>query len=298
MKNIKSLSSLGLTALGGLFLGFISPSSVLAGDLYFSSDPTPGDITPEESALYTLNPSTGAATLVGNSGVGSATVGLSPGRNDSLLYGSQKTGLLDVNIDGSGTTSPLGTTAIEGLAYDFVNEVLYGAGEGNGLPGSPQFFTIDTINGSISTLPSLPIPVFGFVDIEGLAYGNGVIYALEQRDDARLFSFNLSDSMWSEIGTTGVQFRNAGLAYDSDLDLLYGITDPGPDQSSVLYSINVTTGEAMNIGNTGVAGGGGLAFVASEPTTPPTPSVPEPSAMLGLMIIGGFGFLSGLKKDG
>ncbi|MGK7945464.1 MAG: PEP-CTERM sorting domain-containing protein, partial [Microcystaceae cyanobacterium] len=152
----------------------------------------------------------------------------------------------------------------------------------------PQFFTIDPSNGTIiNNLPGLPL-----VDIEGLAYGNNLVYALEKRDNARLFSFD--GTSWSTIGTTGVNFANAGLAYDSDLDLLYA----KGSQNTALYSIDVMTGVATNIGDTGLSEGGGLAFVASEPTPPPTPSVPEPSAMLGLMILGGFGFVSGLKKDG
>jgi hypothetical protein len=283
MKIVYSTLSLGLTALGGLSLSLIPQNSALAGTLYFSLDGT--------SQLYTLDTSTGAATLIGTSGSTSSTVGLSPSGNDSILYGSVPEGLIEVNTDGTGTTTALGSTIIEGLAYDSDNDVLYGAGTGNGvLPppiGTPQFFTVDPSDGSISDLPTLT----GGVDIEGLAYGNGVVYALENGSNARLFSFDIDNETWSTIGTgTGIDFASAGLAYDSEENLLYA----KGSQDTFLYSINLTTGVASEIGNTTLSGGGGLAFIPSDD---PIMDIPEPSSLLGLLAIGGLGLISQLKKD-
>ena len=72
-------------------------------------------------------------------------------------------------------------------------------------------------------------------------------------------------------------FDQAGLAYDTELNLLYAVGD----QDSNLYRIDPATGVATVIGSTGLADpGGGLAFEAT---------VPEPHTF-GLLALG-IGFL-------
>jgi hypothetical protein len=237
-----------LCSLAFALLALTAPTS--AGVLYFSQDNN-------TNGLYVIDTATGAATPAGaaTTGVSGATAGLSLGNSASTLYGSLPFGLALINKDGSGFTS-VGTTGIEGLEY--FGGTLYGAINGS-------FFTVDPSTGS--SLVSLASPG---VDIEGLAYGNGVIYGLQgTNSNAGLYSYDIGLNAWSFIGATGAGFDQAGLAFDNELNLLYAIGTG----SSNLYRIDPATAFATAIGPTGLqALGGGLAFdggsaVIPEPAT-------------------------------
>jgi hypothetical protein len=179
---------------------------------------------------------------------------LALGNSPSTLFGSAWSTLTVINKDGSGS-SALGSTGMEGLEY--FGGTLYGAINGS-------FFTIDPTTGNL--LVNLASPG---VDIEGLAYGNGVLYGLQGAGVGGLYSYNIGLNSWSFIGATGVNFDQSGLAFDPELNLLYGIGN----QNTNLYSINPATALATAIGPTGLqAVGGGLAFEAAA-----VAAVPEPA---------------------
>ncbi len=225
-----------------------------AGTLYFSED--------NSGVLYTLSTTTGAPTNIGASGVTSSTVGLSPSALDTLLYGSQWFNILEIQADGSGA-AVLGGADAEGMAFDGGTGTLYGAING-------AFFTISTATGAVATNLAAP-----GADIEGLAFGNGLVYGLAGFSGPRgnLYSYNPGLDSWTFIAHTGVDFNLPGLAYDAGLNVLYA----KGSQDSFLYSINPVTGVATPIGDTGIGNGGGLAFVGAS-------VIPEPStlALLGL----------------
>jgi len=126
--------------------------------------------------LYTVNPSTGAATLVGNTGLGFAAIGGMDFREDGTLFAA-------VNIAGDGGTGadhlatintttgvatiigPFGTCTgvivpstgggsctiegIEAIAFDAFG-TLYGALSARGAAGTPGLYTINPATGAAS----------------------------------------------------------------------------------------------------------------------------------------------------
>lgn len=211
------------------------------GILYFSEDFN-------SNGLHTLDTSTGASTSVGATGVTTATVGLAPSSSAGMLYGSKPFGLLHINSDGSGETL-LGSMGIEGLAYD-PSGVLYGAING-------QFFTVNAATGAQITGLAAP-----GLDVEGLAWTSGVVYGLA--DGGTLLAYNIGVDSWTTIGSTGTDFDQIGLAYNAQAGVLYA----KGNQDSYLYGINPSTANAWRIGDTGIADGGGLAYVGDGDVIP------------------------------
>ncbi len=228
-------------ALSGWFGG-----SARADVLYFSEDNN-------ADGLYTLDVNDASAVQIGMSGVTSSTVGLAPSPSFDLLFGSRWATLLHINADGSGFVD-VGGTGTEGLAFDPTGDgTLYGAINGN-------FFTMDPATGG--AIAQLADPGG---DIEGLAYGNGFIYGLVALgggggDRGDLLRYDIADSSWTNLGNTGLgSIDNAGLAYNTQENVLYAKFN-----STLLYRIDPETLEANVIGDTGIASGGGLAFVATS----------------------------------
>lgn len=236
------------------------------GVLYFSEDSN-------ANGLYILDTTTGAATNVGASGVGGATVGLTESPSPTLLYGSMPFGFLHINTDGSGA-SMFGTTGIEGLATDPTTGTVYGV-------INESFFTVDPATGAILTNLASPVD-----DVEGLAWGNGGVYGIVGfgSSDTNLYFYNPGTNAWSVVASTGIDWDEVGLAYDPGANLLYakGLQD------SNLYSINPATGATTLIGDTGIAAGGGLAFVgASAPQAGAIPALDAVGlAALALALLG------------
>lgn len=167
------------------------------------------------NGLYTIDTGTGAASLCGNgeTGVTSATVGLSPGDNPGTgcsgnLSGSEPFGFQEIRGDGSGASS-VGSTGIEGMAQDALRGTIDGAINGS-------IFTVNRFTGA--ALLSLPAPGS---DVEGLARDRaGGIFGLDTTGVLKFFDIALNT--WSVLGATGIVNGNfgVGLAYDVVDDLL------------------------------------------------------------------------------
>ncbi|MEM9045258.1 MAG: hypothetical protein AAGC81_11215 [Pseudomonadota bacterium] len=159
------------------------------------------------------------------------------------LFGTQPFNVLDIAIDGSG--------AING-----------------------EFFEIDQSNFTNFTALSGPGG-----DVEGLAFGgSGTIFGLEDGGD--LLSYDIGTDTWSTIGNTGIDFDQIGLAFASDLGVLFAVGN----QDSNLYSINPLTAASTLIGDTGIGSGGGLAYVQAVPL--PAPIFFLLSGLIGLTAVG------------
>ena len=249
-------------------LSLLSSSAIAdaAGTLYFSQDNN-------ANGLYVINTATGAATLsgAGITGVSSLTVGLSLGDRPGTLLGSTWTQINRINEDGSGATL-VANVAAEGMEYIPATGTLYTI-------LNQSFRTVNLTTGTIQTTLASPSE-----DIEGLAYGNGVIYGLVGFGAGLgdLFSYNIAANTWTKLGNVGIQFFDPGLAFDPGLGLLYAIGN----QDHNLYTINPNALATTLIGPTGLTTtSGGLAF---EP-------VPEPS-IAGVLGLGLAGFIAARKR--
>lgn len=198
------------------------------------------------NGLFQLDPATGASTLVGlgRTGVTTSTVGLTETGDPELLLGSRFFGMLQIAADGSGSTL-IGTTGMEGMAYDPRSGILYGAING-------EFFTVDPVTGSLIQTLAAPGD-----DVEGLAALDGKIYGVT-RESSRLLYYSPATNTWTLVGDVGVSIFNPGLASDPLRKTLYF---KGLGQN--LYRIDPDTAAATLIGSTGISNGGGLAFVRS-----------------------------------
>lgn len=239
--------------------------------LYFSEDSN-------STGLYLLDTTTGAATNLGDSGVTSSTVGLAPSGTPGVLFGTQFADLLEIQADGSGSVV-IGGDGQEGLAFDASTGTLYGAING-------AFTTIDPATGLNSSTLAGP-----GADVEGIAFGNGGVYGLPRFGTDLLFYDPGTDS-WSTIGSTGITWDLAGLAYDPGTDTLYA----KGTQDTNLYAIDPATAATTVIGDTGLTAGGGLAFLGSGmppiPDARAVPTLDRWGLMVLLLLIGGIAALT------
>ena len=267
VKMKKLLKYLGLLAAVALIM---APAGALAETLYFSLDD-------DEYGLYSLNTSTGAATHLGETGVMDPSpynVGLAPGPVPGTVYGSTWADTHLINTDGSGYTK-LGGVGMSGMAYDPDNDILYGI-------VLSYLYTIDTTTYEKGDNLASPGAL-----VQGLAYGNGGLYGLAGGGSGDLYFYNTVLNEWSLIGNTGVAFDAVGLAYNAELDILYA----KGSQDTYLYGINVSDASSWAIGDTGIGGGGGLAYALPGGGGSEVP-IPGAVWLLGSGMIG----LAGLRR--
>lgn len=146
-------------------------------------------------------------------------------------------------------TSNASTTA--GLAYDFVNNVLYLTSTGN-----DSVFTLD-VNTGTATL----IGAYGdsTIVMHGLEYdlSTGTLYGASGSTNNNFYSINTSTGAATLIGPTGLTSFN-NLCYHVPSDTMY-LTNSGTDS---WYTVDRTTGAATLVGalGAGVSNPNGLAY--------------------------------------
>jgi hypothetical protein len=246
------------------------------------------------SALYTIDPATGAATVVWQfAGIHIYGGGLAYDAATDTMYA---TGVLDSD---TGTTrlfiinrftgawtnfpgmSPTINLSQGGLAINPVTGIMYATG-GNGFQSS-GLFTIDKNTGAATlvgqsggqccTAPfGFNIYGLGFRS-DGTLFGNGLLLAdlPGHPTTSILFTLNLASGLAAEVGHHGVevgrQLNYSGLAFGADGTLYSLGSTSGSAQG--LYSVNPATGAATVIGDTILDFGvdGGLTFAPGpEPT--------------------------------
>lgn len=210
-------------------------------------------------SLYSINPATGAATLVGSTGL-RQIAGLDWDASNNRL----------VALNGAGDQFEINTAT---GASTLIVDANFGVPEGsiaiaNGTAFTTLFDNLHSWNGAAwqQVGPSL-LP--GGADISGLDFGGTMLLGLATNganaDD--LVSLNVATGAATIIGATGTNASTvAGLTH-AFLGGAWYMTD-----GASLYSLNTTTGAANLIGAHGVNGFSGLAFV-------PTPGA---AALLGL----------------
>jgi hypothetical protein len=210
-------------------------------------------------SLYAIDASTGAATLIGNTGLRQIT-GLDWDSASNRLValtasGDQfsvntATGMSTLIVDGAFGTPEGSVAMVAGTAYTTIFDNLHSWTGASWQQVGP------------SLLPA-------GADISGLDFSPALVLGLATNGSAadQLVSFNLGTGAATIIGATGTNASSvAGLAYNFLGDTWY-MTD-----GSSLFSLDTTTGAASLLGAHGVTGFSGIAFVPA----------PGSAALLGM----------------
>jgi len=199
-----------------------------AGILYgVTGQTTASNPNTTANALYTIDPFTGASTLIGATGLGGIGEGdLAFDPTTSTMFGvfntttgpsTRRLYTIDLSTGVATQFAGFGLLDISGLAFDATG-ILYGLD--NGQPTGSRLVTFDKSTGAIVT------------------------------------SVNLS----VELGSLG------GLRFNPLTGTLFAV-DGGTAGTDTLYTVNIATGQLTSVGSTGLANGlSGLAIVP-EPSS-------------------------------
>jgi len=221
-----------------------------------------------DNALVTINPLTGAKTVIGNLGVNNVS-SLAFDSNTQTLYGAKfgSDELLTINTT-TGAASVVGSLShrVVGLTFNPNTGQLLGE---DAL--GDNFLSIDPGTGTTVVLGSN-----GEFE-EALAFNANTNSVFGTTLDDELLIIDPTDGTSSVVGTLGSGAFVSGLAYDAGTDTLYGYN--GSNDSLVI--INTSTGAISSTVGTVSAVGGitGMTF-AEDPIV-----LPE-SAPLALMALG------------
>jgi hypothetical protein len=251
-----------------------------AGTLDGLSSSTPGSV-------YTINPATGAATLVTNLTSGSqftSFVGLA--NRKGTLYAtdvfdpSSNFAFGTINV----TTGAFTTLNHQGGSFNW-QSLAYN-------PTPDLFYTVDPFATGDPLCSMTPdgstINIIGstFKTIRGLAYdtNHNILYGV---DETKLYTMNTGTGAASLIGPTGFNNFSSDLAYDTEHNILYMNLGSGNGGNN-LYTVNTMSGAATLVGPNGPTAGNGIDGL----TFFPSQAVPEPStfALLGLGSLGLVGY--------
>jgi streptogramin lyase len=211
--------------------------------------------------IYTVSTVSGAATLIGHTGLGGSTPDIGfdvhgrlfgvfgGGSNPNTLFQIDKTTGAPTVIGATGIDglSGLGSQAFLGLAT--VNDIL--GSQGN---AGDQLIRIDPGTGMGSSVGHN-----GVGGMSGLAVSpEGHVFTTSTGNSSSLYRVDAATGEAYLAGPTGTAYMSA-IAFDSDGNL-WGLADTGP---VTLYRVNAMTGAVTPVGPTGEQLGG----MAFDPTT-------------------------------
>ena len=221
------------------------------------------------TGFYTMNQTTGAKTLVGNTGNTStgdltsddkSTIWTNDMTNDNLLTVNPATGAITSTIGIRGATG--GPIPIVSLAFDTVTHALYGnTAVGFGGTTNDTLFRIDPVTGAATFIGAL-----GFNQVYALGFDNsGTLFGISQSRSA-LLKINTSTGAGTMVAPVTLA-APYDLAFRPEDDKMF-VADSSPGTFS-LYTMDPTTGAATLVGpyggnNTNLVG---LAFLTPEPGT-------------------------------
>ncbi len=223
--------------------------------------------------FYSLNTSTGAATVIGNTNSFVPAMDYRP--SNGVLYGaSSSLDTVNAKTGHATTIAPLSDLMVS-IAFSPTDQ-LYAVNN-----NSNTLFTLNPVTGA--TLTSVPLTVGGSssVEIRGIDFApDGTLYGV----GFDLYTINPLTGVANRITPAGIHITgNSSLLFD-DIDygpdgVLRGVTFDNTQVNSLLYTINTSTGLGTLVGGTGF----GMDGLASIPT-------PEPSAW-ALLLFGVVGLL-------
>jgi hypothetical protein len=178
------------------------------------------------------------------------------GGTPSSVYAASDAWFTDLATN-TGVATPVGSpgTTLRGLAYDSVNDVLYGS-------DSNSLYTVNKTNGA----PTLVGNHTPYINVHCLAYDttSGTLWGIAA---GRLLSINVNTAVQTEIGQINVGAASGfeGMAYNPNINVLYAIGSTSYVQPQLLISINKSTGAGAVVGNT--TGATALLGLAYDATT-------------------------------
>ncbi len=221
----------------------------------------------EPYELYSVDPTTGASTLVGGLGINEGIAGLGYDPKKDILYGTTtaSNNLYSINYSTgkANLIGSLGVTQMHGLAYDVSTTTLYGS---YGYSSGDGLYEINVSTGSATLIGHT-----GFFNSDhrntvcGLAVNpeTHILYGVVSgpaEDWGALVEIDKSTAEGTLIAEWTPHI--SGLAFHPESDVLYGIDN----WSGELYTIDITTGIPTLVGSTGLDNPRGLEFVP-EPVT-------------------------------
>jgi hypothetical protein len=211
--------------------------------------------------LFSINPATGAGTLIGGLGGNISPYGIATGSNNLYTFDPNNNRIMIINPNTglAGTPINIGVTNLQGegdLAFrsdgvGFLASALSPSGN-----VANDLYAFDVTTGTSSRI--------GTTDesIDALAFDtNDVLYALGQ-DGVNLYTVDQNNAAMTMVGALGVNMSSpfGGMTFGPDGTLYAAINDQ-------LYTINKTTGEASvastNVLDIGFSSVSGLAFAPS-----------------------------------
>lgn len=283
------------------------------------------------SALYTVDPSNGASSLVWNfQGIHIYAGGLAYDNTTDTLYATgvedSSTGtsrLFTINRYTGATTAFGGLSSninisSGGLAINPVTGVMYATG-GVGDPNpnvahqSTGLLTIDKITGAATLVGyaagncctgdfGIMLNGLGFRS-DGTLFANGSALGGPSYPDpstSHLYTVDLATGAATNIGPTGVTLGRSlgysGLAFNNNGALLsLGSLDAA---SGALYSVNTFNGAAISLSGTGLPYGSGPIHFGVDGGLAFVPAVPEPETYVMMLAgLGLIGFIAYRRKN-
>ena len=156
------------------------------------------------SSFYSVNPSTGALSRIGSTGVSDVNaLTFSP---SGTLYGAVGNQLFTLNIT-TGAASVVGSgsyNAFGDLAFSSSGTLYLTSAAGTGSLAS--LYSVNASNGAGSMIGPI-----GFSDIYGLAFANGILYGFDLAGD--ILNINTTTGAGTRIANDGLAFY--GAAFES-----------------------------------------------------------------------------------
>ena len=283
-RGFKKVIALGVCV---AMLGMAGTAQAVLYTVSGSGGGTFGGAPAPPASLYTLDPTTGAATLIGATGTSHVT-GLAVHPTTGVLYGvrsdisgSGDTQLLTINKM-TGAATVLGTTGHQIPDITFRSDgTLFGWSETpSDALGNDDLLTIDLISGAATKVGDSGVGT----SATGLGFDSSDVLWL--KNSSVLHTVDPVSGLASAVLLVLNQSPNNILEFDPSTNIPFTITRIGGQGggTSLLQTFDIVTGNVTLVGDTGVARLSALAF------GPDNVAIPEPiTAALGLMGLGVLG---------
>lgn len=235
-------------------------------------------VVADNDNLYTIDPTTGVATPIGNMGVEMTDIAFGAGGMFGVSFPASGPDSLYAIDPSTGAATLIGSTGVFLNAMQFSSDgTLYAAGGAPGCGPPPASTACNTLY-TINTLTGTATPVgTGTYNSSGdLEFASSFFLTSATSSTDQLFTVDPTNGVGTLVGDIGYA-QVYGLAYVPETGTLYGFNDVGNN----IISINTTTGAGTVVAN--YSGGFEILGAAT--------AVPEPRAA-GIVTLG-FGVLVG-----